>query len=131
MGDRFKIAFPPNAKHAFVEMFGQVNGEDVYRAMAAVYSDPKWKKDFDVAWDLTSVTQLLFEWGDFTQWIELDSDLADLVGSGRDLILVNSDLHASVVQAYALIAARTHRKAEVFRSETALQQALKSGHASP
>lgn len=107
-------------------MSGSVTGEDVFRAMAATYAHELWAKDFDVVWDLTSVRHLLFEWQDYHQWIDLDTFSQEHVGNGRDLLLVGNELHEAVAKSYAVLAKKSGRKAEVFRTQSALQAALKS-----
>jgi hypothetical protein len=123
--DPFSFAFDPESRCVCVKMWGRISGEDVFRAMAVIYSHEQWAKNFDVCWDLTAAEELLFEWSDYQQWIDLDSMTQDVVGHGRDLILVNTDIHEAVVKSYAVLANRSPRKAFVFRSASALQLALK------
>ena len=92
--------------------------------MTAIYSDERWHKDTDVVWDLTEVTEMHFDWSDFQDWIETDKHLKDVVGCGRDLILVATQLHEAAIRPYTQLARSSPREAIVCRTPFEVEQAL-------
>jgi hypothetical protein len=113
-------------------MHGEVTGASVVRAMTEVYSDERWQHDFDVIWDLSSATELLFDWKDYEEWLGLHQDLAEHVGKGNYVVLVSTDSHEAIIKTYAQFARTSpRRRVFVFRSRDDAEKTLELRQNSP
>jgi hypothetical protein len=107
-----------------VTMSETVTGAQVGTAIEAIYGDPAWRPGYDVLWDGTGITQLLFEKSDLPTFVALQRDYAELAGHGRDVILVIRALDFVMAKTYALMMRSAPRPVYVFKSLTEAREIL-------
>jgi hypothetical protein len=109
-----------------VQMSGTVHGAQIAATYRAIYGDPGFGPGFDVLWDATAITELLFEPADLGSFVRLHEDFGDLASSGRDIIVVKRPLDNAMADMYLVMMKKQHRAVHVCRSrseaEVILQQ---------
>jgi hypothetical protein len=120
----FGFEFHEPLGRVFVRMSGVVDGARVVSAITNVFSDERWQHHFDIVWDLSHASELLFEWSDYENWLEFHKEAGSQVVNGKCLILVSSDLHETILNVYAQLARKSPRPVFIFRAHHELETAL-------
>ena len=99
----YSYAIDITARLATVTLAGTVRGTDIASAMEAVFGDSSWEPGFDLLWQASGITELLFERDDLPGMITLQRRLAARAGGGREVILVSRSLDEDMAKMYALM----------------------------
>jgi hypothetical protein len=107
-----------------VKLSGTVHGTLVAATFEAIYRDPAAGPGFDILWDGSAITRLLFERGDLASFVRLSKEFSDIASSGRDIILVERSLDAAMAHMYAVMMRAQQRAVHVCSSITDVNQVL-------
>jgi hypothetical protein len=86
-----------------VPLSGSVHGASIAATYAAIYSDPGCGVGFDILWDGSTITELMFERDDLPSFVRLNQEFSALASSGRDIILVARSLDKAMADMYAVM----------------------------
>jgi hypothetical protein len=94
-------------------MSGSVPGTRIAATIAAIYGDPICGPGFDILWDFSTITELMFERDDLPSFVRLSQEFSPLSQSGRDIILVTRTLDKEMAEMYAVMMRAQHRAVHV------------------
>jgi hypothetical protein len=107
-----------------VPIFGSVHGTQIAATYTAIYSDPAYKSGFDILWDGSTITELLFERDDLPSFVRLNKEFSNLASAGRDIILVARMLDKAMADMYAVMMRSQRRAIHVCLSMDEVNQIL-------
>jgi hypothetical protein len=84
-------------------MSGSVPGTRIAATIGAIYGDPACGPGFDILWDFSTITELMFERDDLPSFVRLSQEFAPLSQFGRDIILVTRTLDKEMAGMYAVM----------------------------
>ena len=99
-----------------VKLSGTVPGQRIAATIAAIYGDPTCGHCFDILWDGSTITELMFERDDLPSFVRLNQQYAALAQSGRDVILVARALDKAMANIYASMMKPQRRQVHVCSS---------------
>jgi hypothetical protein len=97
-------------------MSGSVPGTRIAATIAAIYGDPACGPGFDILWDFSTITELMFERDDLPSFVRLSQEFSHLSESGRDIILVTRTLDKEMAQMYAVMMRAQRRTVHICSS---------------
>jgi hypothetical protein len=100
----------PSRRLVTATMSGSVPGTRIAATIAAIYGDPACGPGFDILWDFSTITALMFERDDLPSFVRLNQESSHLSQSGRDIILVTRRLDKDMADMYAVMM-RAQRRA--------------------
>jgi hypothetical protein len=114
-------------------MSGSVPGTRIAATIAAIYTDPACGPGFDILWDFSTITELMFERDDLPSFVRLSQEFSRLSESGRDIILVTRTLDKEMAEMYAVMMRAQRRAVHVCLSMYEATQVLgtKEAHTTP
>jgi hypothetical protein len=114
-------------------LFGLVPGARIAATIAAIYGDPACGPGFDILWDFSTITELMFERDDLPSFVRLNKEFSHLSQFGRDIILVTRTLDKEMAEMYAVMMRAQRRAVHVCQSMYEATQILatKEAHATP
>ena len=121
-GPPFPCTIDPAARLATVRLSGSVRGPDIAAAYAAIYRDPAFGPRFDLLWDGTAVTELLFDLDDLPSFVRLHSEFGEVASSGRDIILVTRPMDKMMADMYAAMMKKQNREVHVCTSRQEVER---------
>ena len=83
-----------------VTLVGRIVGADIAEAIQRVYTDPAWQSGFNVVWDGTFISELLFEQDDIPNFVALQRRYAEQAGPGRDVLVINRKIDEMMARTY-------------------------------
>jgi hypothetical protein len=107
-----------------VPMSGLVPGARIAATIAAIYADPASGPGFDILWDGSTITELMFERDDLPSFTRLSQDFSPLSQSGRDIILVARKIDKDMAEMYAVMMRAQRRAVHVCSSMAEVVQIL-------
>jgi hypothetical protein len=107
-----------------VRLSGSVHGSQIAATYAAIYRDPGCRPGFDILWDGSTITELLFERDDLPSFVRLNQEFSNLASSGRDIILVARTLDQAMADMYAVMMRAQRRAVLVCMSMYEVSQIL-------
>jgi hypothetical protein len=112
----YSYAIDITARLATVTLAETVRGADIASALETVFRDSSWQPGFDLLWQASGITELLFERDDLPGMIALQRRFAARAGGGREVILVSRSLDEDMAKMYALMLRNEGKKVSVCRS---------------
>jgi hypothetical protein len=112
----YSYAIDITARLATVTLAETVRGADIAGAMEAVFGDSSWQPGFNVLWQASGITELLFERDDLPGMIALQRRFAARARGGREVILVSRTLDEDMAKMYALMMRNDGKQVSVCRS---------------
>jgi hypothetical protein len=110
-------------------MFGSVPGTRIAATIAAIYGDPACGQAFDILWDFSTITELIFERDDLPSFVRLSRQFSHLSQSGRDIILVTRKLDKEMAEMYAVMMRAQRRAVHICASMYEVMQILSAKEA--
>jgi hypothetical protein len=107
-----------------VTMSGSVPGQRIATTFVAIYGDPACGPRYDILWDGSTITELMFERDDLPSFVRLNKQYATLAQSGRDIILVARALDKGMAEMYAVMMKPQRRTVHVCASLGEVHQIL-------
>ena len=107
-----------------VPLSGSVSGARIASTYTMIYSDAACAEGFDILWDGSSITELMFERDDLPSFVRLNQKFASLASSGRDIILVARSLDKAMADMYAVMMRAERRAVHVCLSMGEVRQIL-------
>jgi hypothetical protein len=101
-----------------VLMSGTVHGAQIAATYRTMYRDPGFGPRFDVLWDATAITELLFEPDDLGSFVRLHEEFGDVASSGRDILVVRRPLDKAMADVYLVMMKKQPRAVHVCRSRS-------------
>jgi hypothetical protein len=112
----FPYVIDADAGIATVTLSGTVQGRDIAETMESVFRAFDWRPGFDILWDGSQITELLFEKDDLPSFVRVQQAFAHAAGDGCDIILVARKLDDVMAQMYTVLMRNQRRKVHVCRS---------------
>ena len=81
----------PASQFAGIHLRGQVNGDDIVASFEAVYGSPDWGLDFDLLWELSDVTSLIFDDDHLARFAQAVRILMPRMGHGHTAVVVRRE----------------------------------------
>ena len=103
-------------KLAICTLSGSVTSAEIAEATEAMYRDPGWQLGFDLLYDGTRITELLFEKDGLQTIASTHAAHAELAGPGVNVILVSRALDHAMAQMYAQMTKNQRRTTYVCQS---------------
>ena len=107
-----------------VPVSGTVYGRQIAATYAVIFRDPACGPCFDILWDGSAITELIFERDDMPSFVRLNQEFSNFANSGRDLILVARSLDKAMADMYAVMMRAQHRAVHVCLSMGEVRQIL-------
>jgi hypothetical protein len=107
-----------------VTMSGSVPGTRIAATIAAIYGDPACGPGFDIVWDFSTITELMFERDDLASFVRLSQEFSQLSQCGRDIILVTRKLDKDMAEMYAVMMRAQRRTVHICSSMDEVTQLL-------
>ena len=111
-----------------VQLSGPVRGTLIAATFEAIYRDPACGRGFDILWDGSTITELLFERADLPSFVRLNQEYGDIASSGRDIIFVERSLDKAMADMYAVMMREQHRAVHVCSSMDEVNRVLDATH---
>jgi hypothetical protein len=105
-------------------MSGSVPGTRIAATIAAIYGDAACGPGFDILWNFSTITELMFERDDLPSFVRLNKEFAHLSQSGRDIIFVTRTLDREMADMYAVMMRAQRRAVHVCVSMNEVIQIL-------
>src|ERR1700730_8811950 len=105
-------------------MSGSVPGTRIAATIAAIYGHPACGPGFDILWDFSTISELMFERDDLPSFVRLSQEFSHLSQSGRDIIFVTRTLDKNMAEMYAVMMRGQRRAVHICMSMDEVTQLL-------